>query len=140
MNLVIDPGYYTLDWVVAQGIKVNGARSGAQPGGMSSVLGAMAESISQRIGVQITDVSAIDDAIRTGQKPRFFGKELDIADQILLAIGRTPNTEGLGLEEAGVTMGTRGGSSDPGWMVGGAGWVSGATRRRDGAAMVRALS
>ena len=84
MNLVIDPGYYTLDWVVAQGIKVNGARSGAQPGGMSSVLGAMAESISQRIGVQITDVSAIDDAIRTGQKPRFFGKELDIADQILL--------------------------------------------------------
>ena len=31
-----------------------------------------------------------------------------IADQIMLAIGRVPNTKGLGLENAGVTLGKRG--------------------------------
>ncbi|MGB6118374.1 MAG: glutathione-disulfide reductase [Mesorhizobium sp.] len=36
------------------------------------------------------------------------GGEL-VADQVMLAIGRTPNTEGLGLEAAGVATGPRGG-------------------------------
>ena len=84
MNLIIDPGYYTLDWVVAHGVKVSGARSGAHPGGMSSVLAAMAESIGQKLGVQINDVSAIDEALRTGVKPRFFGKEYDMTEEIRL--------------------------------------------------------
>lgn len=82
MNLVIDPGYYTLDWVVAQGVKVNNARSDAHNGGMSAVLGAMAESLGRKLGVQIRDVGAIDEALRSGQKPRFFGKETDITEEI----------------------------------------------------------
>ncbi|ABD56091.1 FAD-dependent oxidoreductase [Jannaschia sp. CCS1] len=35
------------------------------------------------------------------------GKE-DVFDQVLFATGRTPNTDGMGLEDAGVTVGRRG--------------------------------
>ena len=37
-----------------------------------------------------------------------FGGEIVTVDQVMLAIGRVPNTEGLGLESAGVETGPRG--------------------------------
>lgn len=37
-NLIIDPGYFTFDWVVTSGLSVNQALSGAVEGGMSEVL------------------------------------------------------------------------------------------------------
>lgn len=85
MNLVIDPGFYTLDWVVAQGVKIVNARSGAHSGGMSAVLSTMGEAISRKIGTQLTDYSAIDDALRTGTNPRFYGKEYDLTPYLPLA-------------------------------------------------------
>jgi len=78
VNLVIDPGYYTLDWVVANGVKVVSARSGAHSGGMSAVVAAIAEEVGRKLKTQITDVSPIDEALRTGRNPRFFGKEFDL--------------------------------------------------------------
>lgn len=78
MNLLIDPGFYTLDWVVAHGVKMANARSGAHSGGMSAVLATMAEAIGRELGTQLNDYSLLDDAIRTGTSPRFFGKPFDI--------------------------------------------------------------
>lgn len=79
MNLVIDPGYFTLDWVVAHGVKIINARSNAHPGGMSAILSSMGEAISRELGTQLTDYSAIDEALRYGTNPRFFGKEFDLS-------------------------------------------------------------
>ena len=82
MNLIIDPGFFTLDWVVAKGIKVLRARSDALPGGMSAILKAMAESIGSKIDAQITDVAVLDDAIRFGKQPKFYGKPFDMTEDI----------------------------------------------------------
>ena len=82
VNLIIDPGYFTLDWLLAQGIKPIDARSGGHDGGMSAILNTIGESVSKKVGARISDLSIIDNAIRTGKPPRFFGQEMDISEHI----------------------------------------------------------
>lgn len=85
MNLLIDIGFYTLDWLVADGVKMVNARSGTHNGGMSAILRAMADAIGDEIGDQITDLTILEEAIRTGTRPCFYGKPYDITDQLKLA-------------------------------------------------------
>ena len=82
MNLLIDVGFYTMDWVVANGVKMNNARSSAENGGMSAVLQAMATSIGKELGESITNLSLIEEAVRSGTNPYFYGKEFDISEHI----------------------------------------------------------
>lgn len=84
MNLLIDPGFYTLDWVVAEGVKMVNSRSGAHSGGMSAVLSAIGDSVSKELGTQVVDYRGIDDALRLRTKARFFGREHDISKHVKL--------------------------------------------------------
>lgn len=78
MNLVIDPGFFTFDWLLAKGMKSIPARSGAVYRGMSAVIKSMAEEISKKEGTNPTVVfRMLDDAIRDGLKLRVFGQEID---------------------------------------------------------------
>lgn len=81
-NLLIDVGFYTVDWVVAHGAKMEPNRSDAANGGMSAVMQTMAKSIGDEMGVQLTNLSQLEDALRTGTNPLFYGKEYDISEHI----------------------------------------------------------
>ncbi|MDE3023714.1 MAG: hypothetical protein KGI54_18010, partial [Pseudomonadota bacterium] len=47
LNLIVDPGYFTLDWMVSKGVNFSSERSGSHPGGISSIIRSVAREISQ---------------------------------------------------------------------------------------------
>lgn len=89
-SLVIDPGYLTFDFLVTKGFSVNAHRSGARPGGMSSILNAIASSIAKTIGSEYDDLNQIDEAlgIKDHKGPDdkrtvfVYGNELDLTEHI----------------------------------------------------------
>jgi plasmid segregation protein ParM len=78
MNLLIDPGYFTLDWVTARGQKMIHRRSDSFRGGVSNYLGEIARQISAKYGGQITEYTRIDEALRTGQPFHRASKVIDL--------------------------------------------------------------
>ena len=62
-----------------------------------------AEGVDLRTGVEVERVS-----VRDGRKVVHAGADEWAADELFVGAGRTPNVEGLGLEEAGVEVGERG--------------------------------
>lgn len=83
-NLVIDPGYLTFDFLLANGEKINDARSSAHPGGVSKVLRAIAESLSNKIGLKYDNLTAIDRAIER-RRIKISGKVEDLLEHIKYA-------------------------------------------------------
>ena len=97
INLVIDPGYLTFDFLLLYGLTPIESRSDAMNGGMSKVLISMAKSISAEIERPYTDYEAIDKALRkpkmvedpkTGEKVpkriiKIAGKKLDLLPHII---------------------------------------------------------
>lgn len=84
-NLIVDVGFYTLDWVVADGMKMNEARSGATTGGMSAALKVIAKGVGETLAVDTPSIERIDEALRKGIHPEFFGKEYDLKNEIRAA-------------------------------------------------------
>jgi plasmid segregation protein ParM len=83
-NLLIDPGYLTYDFLVANGRKINDARSSAHPGGVSKVLRAICESISNKFGVKYDNLAAADKAIAR-RRIKINGKTEDLIEHIRYA-------------------------------------------------------
>lgn len=64
VNLIIDPGFLTFDFLLSNGEKIIENRSGAHIGGVSKVLRGIAESISEKFGIRYENLSAIDKGLR----------------------------------------------------------------------------
>jgi plasmid segregation protein ParM len=64
MNLVIDPGFLTFDFLLSNGEKVVENRSSAHTGGVSKVLRSIGESISAKFGIKYENLGAIDKGLR----------------------------------------------------------------------------
>lgn len=77
-RLILDPGYVTTDWVVAQGYKMVNSRSGGRMGGVSNVYKNIASLIAKQFGQeQFGKIERIDQAFVTGKDFRYYGKVVD---------------------------------------------------------------
>jgi plasmid segregation protein ParM len=77
-RLILDPGYVTTDWVVAQGYKMVNSRSGGRMGGVSNVYKNIASLIAKKFGQeQFGKIERIDQAFVTGKDFRYYGKVVD---------------------------------------------------------------
>jgi mercuric reductase len=65
------------------------------------------EGLDVRVGVRILEVSGAPGAHRVVIEDKG-GRYVIEGDQLLVATGRRPNTHGMGLEEAGISLGTKG--------------------------------
>jgi plasmid segregation protein ParM len=66
-HLLVDPGYYTLDWVIAEGLKEVPKRSGSYATGVSHVLAQVAAEIGKATNHPFDDLNKLDDGIRAGR-------------------------------------------------------------------------
>lgn len=82
VNLVIDPGYFTVDWIVSIGPRINDARCGSFNGGVSEILSRLAKSIGPEIGAVVDRVEGIEDALINNRKANIFGTEVDLKDHM----------------------------------------------------------
>jgi plasmid segregation protein ParM len=90
ITLVVDPGYLTFDFLVTKGFSVNSHRSGARPGGMSSILNAISGSISKLEGTEFEDLEQIDAALKIHLPKKkdekrvvsLYGKEIELTPHI----------------------------------------------------------
>jgi plasmid segregation protein ParM len=81
VNLVIDPGFLTFDFLPSNGEKIIENRAGAHTGGVSKVLRSIAESISNKYGMKYDNLSAIDKGLRR-RKMKINGEPEDLAEHI----------------------------------------------------------
>jgi plasmid segregation protein ParM len=81
VNLVIDPGFLTFDFLLSNGDKVIENRSSAHTGGVSKVLRSIAESISAKFDIRYENLSAIDKGLRR-RKIKINGEVESLDDHI----------------------------------------------------------
>ena len=85
-NLVIDPGFFTFDWLMSAGLMPNDTRSDSVSRGMSAVLKSIAEAMKKKHPHWKTDVSMIvrlmDDHLRDGVPLIIFQQEHKLEDYI----------------------------------------------------------
>jgi len=65
-NLMIDVGFYTLDWLLCDGMHPVKSRSGHVEAGVSALLKRMAERVSEDFDMNYRNFTALDKALRSG--------------------------------------------------------------------------
>ncbi len=76
-NLLIDPGFFTVDFLVSTGLREISGKSGSHPTGMSAYLKAVAKGISEDLKINYDNISHIDEGIRKGRF-RLYGQNVDL--------------------------------------------------------------
>lgn len=75
-HLIVDVGYFTTDWVYANGYTMNDRRSGGVPGGASQIYQNIAALIGRQQGEAVDDIERIDKALRDNKPLFFYGHDL----------------------------------------------------------------
>lgn len=78
-TLVVDPGFFTLDWVLMRGMVGEESRSGTYQGGVFKILQSIAETITKERRSEYKNLYAIDHGLRNPVDFRIAGKSVDIA-------------------------------------------------------------
>ncbi|WP_321927940.1 PRTRC system protein D [Paraburkholderia guartelaensis] len=94
-HLVVDVGYFAIDWVYANGFKMDHNRSGSMPGGASQIAQRIAKLIARDEGEEIDEIECIDKALRESAPFFFYGKNIDLAPYVKLA---APIAAGVAME------------------------------------------
>lgn len=63
-RLIIDPGYYSTDWIVADGFKISDKRSSGTVCGVSHLLTEAAKHISNEVGLEFKSIERLGAALR----------------------------------------------------------------------------
>ncbi|WP_026608625.1 PRTRC system protein D [Methylocaldum szegediense] len=74
LSLIVDCGFFTVDWIVTKGLKVAFERSGSTPGGVSQILAKLAQAIADEVQEPFNDVARLDDALRNGHRLELYGR------------------------------------------------------------------
>lgn len=85
INLIVDIGYYSTDWVVAKGWRTIDLRCGGRRGGASEVFVLMAKEISRLKGEQFDDIGRLDESLRRQIPFTLYGEEIDLQPLIRTA-------------------------------------------------------
>lgn len=65
-NLIVDPGYYTVDWLTTKGLQPLPKRCGSFAGGMHAVARAVARTVASEERIPPDELPALDAALRDG--------------------------------------------------------------------------
>lgn len=105
-TLLVDPGFFTVDWTAARGLKYLPGMTGSFSAGVSQALQAVAKRLSETLGIRYDNLAAIDRALVSGEGVlRVRGESVDLGgfmecarERLAPAVHTLCNQVGAGLD------------------------------------------